>query len=419
MSLIERDIFTNDRVLSISATNRDYMVIMMWFCVTYRQFPMDELLLYPLALYFAYAFVRDLGRNQVIIRQSFVLWLFPIWWMLSIMWAVAPGVVLKSGMQILLSMMICYGIVTRLGPRHAMIAMFVAASITGVYSAFLGEFVTRPDFGAYSSKNASGTAASLMWVCSLCVLIDKGSPPLARLAALAMTPLAAYLIMASNSATAVLMMLATGGIAVGGSLVLCRKGYTLLERGLLFLFASICMGAAAMLIARLNIDPFTALLDAFGKDTTLTGRTILWEYAMREIEERPLLGVGQGGFWRPYADSPTVRLIFSQFGKGEGAVFNFHNSYFEVAVHQGLIGLGITVVAVLWTLTWLVRGTLRDSNVPKLFFLCIAFIVFLRSFTESGLMSPFSKLPMLFWCGALFMLKESILRERAWERARR
>src|SRR3546814_3598562 len=88
------------------------------------------------------------------------------------------------------------------------------------------------------------------------------------------------------------------------SLGLCVLAPVLLTRGApapLRLFSYLAgvagAGIAVWAMAVFQLDPVEIALDALGKERTLTGRSILWEYAMTQIEMQPWLGNGFDAFW--------------------------------------------------------------------------------------------------------------------------
>lgn len=88
-------------------------------------------------------------------------------------------------------------------------------------------------------------------------------------------------------------------------------------------------------------------LEALGRDPTLTGRTILWEWGYQAIAERPVLGWGFGAYFRsPYGELPS--LYVPQFFDYE--IAHFHNSYIQTAVDLGVIGLIVLVLVLLYTI---------------------------------------------------------------------
>lgn len=399
-----------DRTLTLTREQFDMAIVTLWFTVTFKQFRFDELILYPLALYFAYAFVRDYRQVEPLLRRSLVLFAFPLWFLMGMIWATDPGLVAKAGLQIVLTILICFYIAINLEPRRIVLAMLIAASVFGVLSFIEGLGGGSSARGVFASKNAMGAAMLVMWLASLGVLLDHGFDWRLRLAALGAAALASYQVMLSNSATALILMIGLAGLFGMG--VIFLRGGPLFRMGslsalCLMLFLVFC--GLAIVAAVMNVDPIGAVLDAFGKDRTLTGRTLLWQYAEREIAANPLLGIGHGSFWVAYDDSPMVRRIFAEFHKSRyTGSFSFHNSYYEIAVHQGLIGLAIALVPLLWALYHILSWAIGRGGIASVFFLGVASIVIARTFTESFLMAPFSKLPMLYWTGALLVVKHRL-----------
>lgn len=91
---------------------------------------------------------------------------------------------------------------------------------------------------------------------------------------------------------------------------------------------------------------YPTIVDAYGKDLTFTGRTVIWASALEAIERRPITGYGIGGVWfRPHDD--PARAILAEVGF---TVFHTHNGYLELLLLLGVVGL------TLWL--WLVSTTL-------------------------------------------------------------
>ncbi len=96
-----------------------------------------------------------------------------------------------------------------------------------------------------------------------------------------------------------------------------------------------------------EIDIYRKILEAVGKDSTLTGRTLLWEIGMDAFLSRPILGYGYKGYWHdPLGTGPQlVRILTDQ------ALWFFHNNYLELAVAFGFMGpvlLATSLLAALW-----------------------------------------------------------------------
>jgi exopolysaccharide production protein ExoQ len=401
--------WTAPPIPSSAEHRRDHVLVTIWFIVSFRQFPFDELILYPLALYFAWAFIRDFPLIFPVVARSLILFAFPTWWFLSALWGEQPVLILKSGFQLLLTILICYSIATRLSARDVIISLLIAAGIYGVWSFIIaldGSSIAAR--GVFASKNAMGAAMVVLWLSALCIASDAESTRRLRVLAMIAACLAGWQIYISNSATAVLLAL---GVALLVFLlgILPRSG--ILRRVEFYILLLLVLGLGmigwATFSATQEINPIDLVLNAFGKDTTLTGRTVLWEYATVQIRQEPLLGVGHGGFWTPLDGLSEASRIHTEFHKGKYDNFSFHNSYYDIAVHQGLIGLGVVVAATLWIVVGIFRSFQNTNRISVVFFICVMAITLSRSMTETGLLGAFSLMSMLFIVGALIPLRRA------------
>lgn len=407
----------SDRRLRLSTELRELALFTAWVGVTFVQFRYDELLLYPLAFYFAFAAVRDRALIAPLVARGWIVFAFPFWCLISPMWAVDPFTALKLALYTVLTIVICFIVAARLAPKQVMLAVLLATGAAAALSVAVG--ITSGDLrsGIFAQKNAMGISMVVLWNAATVVLLDRTwSRPLRAFATL-LAGVAALLIVASESATAQLLALGTLCINVFGATFLLNGFLRLGRLSAVLLLTGASVGALGAVLATPTANPVDVVLDAFGKDRTLTGRTALWDYAEREIEERPLLGVGGGGFWRAW-ESPLVRRILEENYKGYNDYFSFHNSYYEIAVHQGLVGLGLAIMAMIWAFGWIVRGALAGGSMPRVFFLSQSMAVLVNTTTESEFFKPFVLFHMLFWIGALLAVRAAG-EARAAERAGR
>jgi exopolysaccharide production protein ExoQ len=392
----------------LDAKKRDHLLLTLWLIVTFKQFPMDELILYPLSLYFGYAFVRDIDDLFPIVAKSWVLFLFPTWCVMSVLWGMNPGAILKSAAQGFLTVMICYCVALRLDRRDVLVSLVIAAGIFAIASLVLPATGGKASRGVFASKNSMGLNMVILWSAALCVALDYGQRRFFRLVAGVLAACALALVFISNSATAVLLAFAL--------LILILLSKILDGRGLfhpvilfwLTLGLSLLLIGSSLLFSAANIDVIGLVLDKFGKDATLTGRTVLWGYALEQIKENPLLGVGHGGFWNPKDWTHVSRRIFVDFHKDFNATFTFHNAYLQTAVHQGLIGLGIALLAFFYAIWQVFAAMVRRCEMPQAFFVSIAAMILARNMTEPGLMTPFSLMTMVLYMGALISVRERV-----------
>ncbi|OAF05183.1 ligase [Bradyrhizobium centrolobii] len=74
-------------------------------------------------------------------------------------------------------------------------------------------------------------------------------------------------------------------------------------------------------------------------DSTFTGRTDIWEFALAAVAEKPIIGHGYAAFWDNVASRETAK-------GAEWAVTaaHSHNSYLDLAITIGLPGLALVIL---------------------------------------------------------------------------
>ncbi len=108
------------------------------------------------------------------------------------------------------------------------------------------------------------------------------------------------------------------------------------------------------------LSSIATITSAYGKDTTFSGRTEIWEASLDALARKPWLGYGYGAlFWREGISNETAE-IWRQVGFEAS---HAHNGPLDVALQIGLVGLAI--LAVLW-LTTVRRGLQALRTQPDL-----------------------------------------------------
>jgi exopolysaccharide production protein ExoQ len=395
-----------DRRLRVPMRTVEFAVFTIFILVLVLPVPYAPLFRYPVALYFLYAFVRDWNRHAPLLRRSAILFAFPAWAMLSVLWAQEPVDALKFALQIGLTMVVCLHAASWLTPRQVIVALFIVSGIAALLS--FGPVMGGQSRGIFAHKNPMGAAMNLLWLSGLALALDRRTPAGLRILAVLAAGIGFLLSFSVNSATAMALTLAGGGILLAGFVFVGGGTLLLRERlGLMLLALGAVVAVLSLVAVDLQVNVVDAVLQKMGKSRDLTGRTDLWPYAVDQIAQRPFLGVGPGGFWN-YDEDPLVRRIYFEQHKQPWHLFNFHSSVLEIGVHLGLIGLAIAGVATLWALLTLVRGVLLIGGVPFVFFAAVGVLALVRAATESDFLKPFELLHMMLWCGALFALRASM-----------
>ncbi|MEM8848691.1 MAG: O-antigen ligase family protein [Pseudomonadota bacterium] len=391
--------------LRISPQRRDFLVLSLWLGVTFVQFRGDELLLYPLALYYAYSIWRDQQIILPLIARSWVILMFPVWCLLSVTWAAVPVEALKHAVYLFLTLLICFQVAASLSGRQLMHAVLLATGVIGVINIVYAFGTGDLGRGIFEQKNTMGKNMVVLWIVAFGTMLDPNARRWIRVAATGLAGIAAVMAVVSESATAVLLILASSGILMTGAVILRGGLFRASRLCLAFFFLAALAGLGSVILPMMTLDPISLVLESFGKDTTLTGRTVLWDYAEEQIAENPVLGVGAGGFWQYHA-SPLVQKIYFEFYKFPNDAFNFHNSLYEIAVHQGLIGLALASAALVWGIVKVTKAAATLGTFPLIYFFSHMLVVVVRTLTESDFLKPFVLFHMIFWMGALIAHRE-------------
>jgi O-antigen ligase len=187
--------------------------------------------------------------------------------------------------------------------------------------------------GALLHKNLLGREMALGAAFAVAFALSTGG--VARWGWVAAAGLMAALVVGSGSATGAALALALAGV-VAVVLVPAANPWERVGR------RSLAVGGAMAVVAA-TLVAAPALLAAFGRDRTFTGRDRIWELTFERVAASPL-GSGYGAFW----DGPSGAAISASLGYHVG---HAHNGWLEVAAQAGWVGaalIGWLVVVVAW-----------------------------------------------------------------------
>jgi exopolysaccharide production protein ExoQ len=124
-------------------------------------------------------------------------------------------------------------------------------------------------------------------------------------------------------------------------------------------------------------------------DTTFTGRTLIWDFLLQEIESRPLLGWGYQSFWL-VPNSPAFQAPGWVSLMPEG-----HNGYMDVTVELGYVGLACLIMFIMTALHAAGRLANRD---PARAWLMLSLIIFViaHNLLETSWMRGYNLVWMVF-----------------------
>jgi O-antigen ligase len=192
--------------------------------------------------------------------------------------------------------------------------------------------------------------------------------------------------------SAVFLVFSGGKSAMGLCVV------TLLLSSLVYALKSLWLRAAVCFIPLFTLNAMTVgsvfdsrfadILKLLPVDTTFTGRTDIWEFAISSLSLRPILGYGFAAFW---GSSSIEKLVKNDQLEWAASASHSHNGYLDTALTMGYPGLALIVFIFVYL-------PLKDFNVA----------------TRSGNSGPLAKLFLRLWLFGIYLSSmESFLLDRA------
>ena len=234
--------------------------------------------------------------------------------------------------------------------------------------------------GYFEGKNYLGECAAIALLLSLYELHQRGWR---RVFAAVLVLAAILLIWLSDLKTAFGLALVCPLLA---ALTLLVRKVTRVSTALILLTIPLCYALASSLSKTDIVGRISYILY---HDSTLTGRTIIWDFAQTEIERSPLIGWGYRSFWlvpnSPAFDAPGWVKMMP----------NGHNGYVDTKLELGYIGLAFLVVFIISTLHAVGKVADRDPRRAQLL-LSLALFIILYNFFESLWMRGFEFMWVVF-----------------------
>lgn len=297
-----------------------------------------------LAMYALWFPLVVIGHKSVLQGYRSFLFIFalPGLAFLSTFWSDYPPVTLRASIQYL-TMVTCAVIAARVcSLRDFARGMVLGVTMVLLYSLAFGHYAfdymdqSYAFAGLFGSKNQVGLYASVGIYFAYITWIARRDTRLVRLAMLAASLLFVYCLWISKSATSIITLF--GAVVAVSVLHLIARLPTRFRRAAIVMAFAVL--PAVMALAYLaNVDAL--VLGAFGKDSTLTGRTYLWSEGIRFGSEVPTFGLGYQAFW--VQGRVDAERLWHEFYIGTRSGFHFHNVYIETFVELGFAGLGVLI----------------------------------------------------------------------------
>jgi len=235
--------------------------------------------------------------------------------------------------------------------------------------------------GYFLGKNYLGEFAAIPFLMALHEMLYPGRR---RVYGLLILAIAAWLLFWANSKTALGLALLVPLVA--GLTLLVRK-LTRLSPAVILLSVPLCFLVLSS-VSNFGLERLSYMI--YG-DSSLTGRTVIWDFANTEIARRPLLGWGYQSFWLAGPNAPSLT-------DGHGWVTTMpdgHSGYVDTKLELGYVGLAFLISFILTTLHGV--GRMADRAPARAWLvLSLALYVIVYNFLESLWMRGFEFLWVMF-----------------------
>jgi len=318
--------------------------------------------------------------------------LFPLIALLSALWSSAPGATLGEAVQLLVTILICLRIGSVLTTKATMLALALAmtlgvvATVANIATGFLPPVyeVNGALLGIFPQKTVVARIVFLAAFAIVALGLLHRRPLPAIIIAAGMFPLVSM----AKSVTGEIGYLFIG-LLVG---LFALRNLPIGARVLLPVLALLTLAALTLIYVATGGALLADLLALAGKNSTLTGRTLLWDIGLGIAGDSPLVGIGYEAFWT----SPTYALAVSEiYATVDDGLHGFHNAYIEAYVATGLIGLAALVWMQVLAWTRLLRVWLVTRSVQAAIWLALLTAICLLAVIDDTLLKPRSGFMML------------------------
>lgn len=275
---------------------------------------------------------------------------------LSVLWSIDAATTLRRAFALTMSTLLAFALAVRFTPRQYLLlsALVLGACmvLSLVFLALVPHLAITPSDGTlrgvFVHKNVLGWAACVSVVASMALMADEAAG-MRRLGYALVGPSLACLLL-STSATSIVATFA--GLALLAFYRALVRKHGLARWVLVLVFLQV---TALFLIGLSNF--LVPLLDALGKDSTLTGRLPLWELIDEKIRLHPLIGYGYQAFWED-GNAQKWQIVDKILWEPPHA----HNGLRETLLGLGLVGavlLGVVLVRAF------LQGAARHCAAPR------------------------------------------------------
>ncbi|WP_375387402.1 O-antigen ligase family protein [uncultured Amnibacterium sp.] len=302
--------------------------------------------------------IRSMGVRAAAVRVSLPLVALLAWWLVTTTWSVDPSFTLvqttASALAVLAGSVAGTALSRQqllagvaLGGFLALAASVLFAVVDPAAALEQGDYQNGALHGIYVERNVLAAVLLVPTVAAVALLLIGGAERLLPRLGLAAAMVAGLL--ATSSSTALAAFLAATALLVALRII------ALLPRGARTVVVPLLFVGVVAVAAVAASDP-EAAITGLQRDSTLTGRVVIWQAAQDLIQQRPFIGFGRGVPW----DAGSVVGDFMSSSVGF-AVSSAHSGYLQTLLETGWVGAALLGLVVLVLLVLSVRNLIRGE----------------------------------------------------------
>jgi exopolysaccharide production protein ExoQ len=320
-------------------------------------------------------------------RTSFTSYL-PVVWpalcylilaLLSVAWALAPDIALRRLVLQAIFLASAFFAMSVIDDRrhvlHDLIWVFAMALLINLATVMVRPPTPLGHAGIYGHKNVLGLMSALAVITGLSGLFSRRF----LLAAISTFCIGAgmLLLVMSQSKTSLALAIIAPGLSI---FLVMTSQIARIHLGVMF-SVMIAFVTSVVVIAKdfLNLDRETLLTFLVG-DPTFTGRTIIWDFVARHIDQRYWLGHGYNSYWGIGPEAPAIREGYSFLQ----LIYQAHNGYIDIFLELGILGLIFITLTIIRAISALQYSS-GWSKSDRIMILALIIFVLVHNLMESSL----------------------------------
>jgi len=320
------------------------------------------------------------GWKQVgpLLRTNGPILLFIVYCGISICWSDFSDVAFKRWIRAVGDVAMVLVVLTDAVPRAAVRAFLERTSVVLLPASILfdlwrGGVGRQYHFGLTQNKNMFGAISMVLGLGALWRLfgiLQSGERKGRRKKLIvqgSIVAMAMWCLWTANSTTS------TSCFLLGSILIVVTSKWQFARKPLVVHLIVASLVFLALYASILNPD--VGIVSTMGKDSTLTGRTDVWQ-AVLSIAPSPWFGAGFESFWL----GSRLRYLWNIFPWNPNEA---HNGYIEVYLNLGWTGVVLLAVAILMGYRRVVGGLRRNPDINNLM-LAYLVVAVVYSLTEAG-----------------------------------